>query len=70
MSYFDSKKEDPWGSAYGSSVPAYSFSAQPETPQPAFAAAQPEFGSPIFSPQPEGAGANQSEFRLVQPDFK
>ena len=41
MPYFDSQKDDPWGSAFGSDAPAYSFGAQPETPQPAFAAPQP-----------------------------
>ena len=78
MSYFDSQKEDPWASSFGSSAPAYSFGEQPAAPEPSFAAPQPDFSAPqpsftapqpAFVPQPETPQqALQPAFPTQQPD--
>ena len=57
MSYFDSQKDDPWASSFGSSAPAYSFGEQPEAPPFSFAAPEPDFPAP------------ESSFAATQPDF-
>ena len=71
MSYFDSQKEDPWASSFGSSAPEYSFGEQPAAPQPSFAAPQPVFTAqqPAFTaPEPDFA-APQPAFAAPPPDF-
>lgn len=72
MSYFDSQKEDPWASSFGSSAPAYSFGEQPtaplQAPQPAFPTQQPEFQAPqpsFAAPQPSFT-APQATFAAPQ----
>ena len=54
MSYFDSDREDPWGSAFGSNAPAYSYGAQPAAPQPTIAAPQPNYAA---SPATQASGS-------------
>ena len=52
MSFYDSQNTDPWGSAFGSSTPAYSSQPVSESPaSPAFQGSS--FGSaPAYSSQP------------------
>jgi len=84
MSYFD-KQDDPWGSSFGSSAPAYSFGEQPAAPQPTFKAPQPTYTAPesaFAAPQPTLASleptfaapvssfdAPQTSFAAPQPTF-
>ncbi|CBY12119.1 unnamed protein product [Oikopleura dioica] len=77
MSYFD-KQDDPWGSSFGSSAPAYSFGEQPAAPQPTFKAPQPTFTATessfdapqtnIAAPQPTFVGPKQTQVITIQPN--
>ena len=72
MSYFDSQKEDPWASSFGSSGPAYSFGEQPAAPQPAFSAPEPAFSAPqpaFAAPQPASEAPQTTQGRVQNSGF-
>jgi hypothetical protein len=70
MSFYDSQNQDPWGSAFGSSTPAYS--SQPVSQSPASPAFQDSsFGSaPAYSSQPNYQSPASPAFQaapVIQP---